>query len=601
MLSAYADGPVTFTTNAPMLVTEGETFRVEFELNANPDDDSFSAPAFNGFDVLGGPAISKGSSVQIINGSMTKNVSYTYGYVLHAPKAGNFTFGSASVTVDSKRYKTKPLPIEVVSQSEKNNQQGNQNNSGASSQASSSRNQNIAEDDLFLRTIVSRGSVFKGEPLRATIKLYSRVSIVGSENAKLPSFNGFWAQSIMKEKSEVSRETYNGKVYETHILNDYILYPQQSGKLTIDPAELTIVAQIAVQSRNPDPFFGGREIYNVRRNLSTPKITIDVKSLPAGAPDSFNGAVGNFSMEGSISPQEVVANSSLTYNIRISGSGNLSFVQAPTVTLPTSFEQYNTKTTESINTTLAGATGYKQFEYPIIPRSEGEYTIRPVEFSYFNPKTISYETLRTDQYIINIVPDANGSSSNSDEARIVRGLSKEEVKMLGQDIRFIKIDSADLVKESKPFIFSTTYFILLFGIIVIFAGLYILLRRLIRESKNSALTRGKRANKIAIQRFKAAKTYMNEQDEKAFYKETLRALWGYMSDKFNIPVANLTKESVREELQKRGVPNERLSRFSQIVTQCDEAQYSPMASSQMNEVYVAALELISKIETDIKK
>lgn len=596
MFSAFADGKVTFTTNAPMLVTEGETFRVEFELNAKPENNSFTAPSFEGFEVLGGPAVSTGSSVQIINGSMTKNVSYTYGYVLNAPKAGNFTVGQASITVDSKKYTTKPLPIEVVSQTAKSNHQG-----GNATQGGSSHSQSISEDDLFLRTIVSKSSVFKGEPLRATIKLYSRVSIAGSDNAKLPSFNGFWAQSIMQDRPEASRETYDGKVYETHVLNDYILYPQQSGKLTIDPAEITIIAQIAVRSRNMDPFFGGHEIYNVRRNLSTPKITIDVKSLPAGAPASFNGAVGNFSMEGDFSPKEVAANSSLNYNIRISGSGNLSFVQAPTIDLPSSFEQYNTKTTESINTTLAGATGYKQFDYPIIPRSEGEFVVKPVEFSYFNPKTISYETLSTQEYTINVVPDATGSSSNNDEARIVRGLSKEDVKMLGQDIRFIKIDSADLIDESNPFFFSTAYLILFFGIIVIFMGLYIFLRRMIKESKNSALTRGKRANKMAIQRFKAAKNYMNEHNEKAFYEETLRALWGYMSDKFNIPVALLTKDSVREELHKRGVPNERLPRFSEIVTMCDEAQYSPMASSQMNEVYVAALELISKIETDIKK
>ncbi len=605
-LSSFAQSATTFTTNAPMTVAVGETFRIEFALNAQPDgDNSFVAPEFNGFDVIAGPAVSRGSSVQIINGSMTKSVNYTYTFVVVANAAGANTIGSASVEVDGKRYTTKALPIEVVeesaSQSQSQSQSQGQQGATQSSSSSSQQGDRIAEDDILLRTVVSRTSLFKGEPLRATIKLYSRVAIAGAENEKMPSFNGFWSQDIRDNNRSVQRETYNGKVYETQVLSDYLLYPQQSGKLTIDPASMTVVAQVRVRSRNADPFFGGGyEIVNVRRQIATPQITIDVKNLPAGAPASFSGAVGNFTLESSMSSEDVAANSSLAYTVRISGTGNLSLIQAPDVALPSTFEKYNVKTTESINTNQYGASGYKQFEYPIIPRSEGEFELKPTTFSFFNPQSMKYETLTSPTYNIAVASDGQGGGS-SESATVRRALSKEDVKLLGEDIRFIKIDKGSFKRRSQPFILSNGYWAVVALIFILFAAAYILLRRYIKESQNSILTRGKRANKVAIQRFKAANAFMTSQNEKAFYKEVLSAIWGYMSDKFNIPVANLTKESVRRELTKRGVSQELVSSFSDVVTICDEAQYSPMASAQMNEVYMKALKMISNIETEIKR
>ncbi len=595
-LVSFAQNATTFTANAPMKVAVGETFRIEFALNAAPDDDSFEAPEFNGFDVLAGPAVSHGSSIQIINGDMTKSVNYTYTFVVVANSAGTNTVGSASIKVDKKRYSTKPLPLEVVSESAA----ASQKSASASQSGDADQGSRIAEDDVLLRTVVSRTSLFKGEPLRATIKLYSRVSIAGAENEKMPSFNGFWSQNIKENNREVQRETYNGKVYETQTLYDYLLYPQQSGELSIDPASMTVVAQVRVRSRNVDPFFGGGyEIVNVRRQISTPKITINVKELPAGAPASFSGAVGNFSMECSLTPESVTTNSSMAYTVRIAGTGNLSLIQPPTLSLPSSFEQYNVKTTESINTNQSGASGYKQFEYPIIPRSEGEYSLQPTQFSFFNTETMKYETLSSPIYNLQI--ESDGSSSGTDQTTVRRSLSREDVKLLGEDIRFIKIEPAALRSESTPFILSKGYWGVICGIFALFIALYFMLSRWIKESQNSTLLRGKRANKVAVQRFKAANAFMTHGDEKSFYKEVLSAIWGYMSDKFNIPVANLTKESVRRELQKRNLSQELITSFSEITTICDEAQYSPMASSQMNEVYMQSLKLISNIETEIKR
>nr|WP_064974758.1 BatD family protein [Alistipes provencensis] len=603
VFSAYAAEKVTFEANSPLTVAAGEPFRVEFALNAKPDDDTFKAPSFEGFDVLAGPAISQGSSVQIVNGSMTKSVSYTYTFVLLPQAAGNVTVGAAEVRVDGTTYRTRPLPVEIVNEGEGSRAQQQQGGSRRPDDAQGDAQSQIGKDDILLRAVVSRSSVYKNEPLHVAFKLYTRVPYVNLVPESAPSFNGFWSQDLSDPNgARVGRETYNGKVYETRVLYDYLLYPQQVGTLSIDPVEMTVVAQVVVQSRNADPFFGsGREVFNVPRKVQSQRASVSVKALPAGAPASFSGAVGNFTMDAQFPSERIAANSGATVTVKISGTGNLTFVQAPKLPLPTSFEQYNVKTTESINASSSGISGYRQFEYPFIARAEGTYDLEPVEFTFFDPQRMQYVTLKSKPLTLEITPDTRGGGSGDAVVMQGRGMSKEEVKLLGQDIRFIKLGGAQLRSERVPFIFSAAYWILLVGVLVLFAMIYIALRRQIRESQNVALVRGKRANKVAVQRFRAAKRYMEEQNRHAFYEEMLRALWGYMSDKFNIPVANLTKENVREELHKRGVSSEDSQRFTAIITQCDEAQYSPVESARMGDVYSEGVNLISRIESVIKR
>ena len=602
IFSASAAEKVTFEANSPLTVAVGEAFRVEFALNAKPDGDTFKAPSFEGFDVLAGPAISQGSSVQIVNGSMTKSVSYTYTFVLLPQAAGNVTIGAAEVKVDGSSYRTRPLPIEIVNEGEGSRAQQQQGGSNRADDTQADAQSRIGKDDILLRAVVSRSSVYKNEPLHVAFKLYTRVPYVNIVPESAPSFNGFWSQDLSDPNSaRVGRETYAGKVYETRVLYDYLLYPQQVGSLTIDPVDMTVVAQVVVQSRHADPFFGGgHDFVNVPRKVQSPRINVTVKPLPAGAPASFSGAVGSFAMDAVLPPDRLAANSAATYTVKISGTGNLTFVQAPKLTLPASFEQYNVKTTESINASAAGISGYRQFESPFIARAEGTYEVEPVEFSYFDPARMQYMTLRSRPLELEITPDAKGGGG---DAYVVqgRGMSKEEVKMLGQDIRFIKLGNAQLRPVREPFLFGAVYWVLLFGILAFFTAVYVALRKQIRESQNAALVRGKRANKVAVQRFRVAKRYMEEQNRHAFYEEMLRALWGYMGDKFNIPVANLTKENVREELHKRGVSAEESQRFTSIITKCDEAQYSPAASAQMSEVYAEGVDIISRIEAVIKR
>ena len=603
---AFAAGEVTFEASSPLTVAVGEAFRVEFALNADPDEGSFQAPSFEGFDVIAGPAESRGHSVQIVGNSMTKSINYTITYVLVPQGAGNVTVGAAEIAVEGTTYRTKPLAIEVVDEGKApgggGSAVGGQPQRREEASSESAAQSKVAKDDILLRAVVSKSSVYKNEPLHVAFKLYTRVPYVNIVPESAPSFNGFWSQDLSAPGSaRIGRESYNGKVYETRVLFDYLLYPQQVGTLSIDPVEMTVVAQVMVQSRHVDPFFGGgHEVFNVPRKVKSQRAAIEVRPLPEGAPSSFSGAVGSFRMDTDLPSDRFAANSGATCTVKISGTGNLTFVQAPKLALPASFEQYNVKTTESINTSASGISGYRQFEYPFIARAEGTYEVDPIEFTYFDLERRQYVTLQSKPMTLEVTPDVRGGGGDAVVMQ-GRGMSKEEVKMLGQDIRFIKLGAPQLRATGAPFLFGAAYWGVLCAVLALFAAIYVALRRQIRESQNAALVRGKRANKVAVQRFRAARRYMEEQNRHAFYEEMLRALWGYMSDKFNIPVANLTKENVREELHKRGVSAEESQRFTAIITQCDEAQYSPAASAQMSDVYSEGVDLISRIEAVIKR
>ncbi|MBR5877860.1 MAG: protein BatD, partial [Alistipes sp.] len=514
-IAAWADGAITFEVNTPLIVSTGEMFRVEFILtNGKPDGESFSAPDFAGLDVLAGPTTSQARSFQNINGVKSQSSTYTITYVVTAQKAGNLTIGSASLKVDGKSYTTKATPIEVVEQSRKQEQEA------AAQQGTAVQNQ-IAQDDILLRLNLSRSTVYQGEPIRASLTLYTRAGIAGFENVKLPSFNGFWSQELPTDNYQAKRETVDGKVYDSQIIKEWLLYPQQSGTLSIESADITAVAQVVMRSnRNFDPFFGGgAEVYNVRRELSTGKINLTVKSLPAGAPASFNGAVGKFTMSANTPATELKANSAATYTVKISGMGNLTFLEAPTLTLPSSFELYNVRQTEAIQTSANGTSGYRQFEYPFIARAEGEYDINPIVFTFFDPEKDGYVTLSTESLKINVAPD--GAATTISPQQIITGTAKEGVRQLGSDIRFIKLGKSELRSSATPLMLSSTYFLILALLLALFVVLYFLLKKRIRDSKNTVLLRNRRANKVAIQRFRMAEKYMRELNRHAFYEEML--------------------------------------------------------------------------------
>lgn len=588
---------------APRSVPVGVPFRVEYTIEVQGE--KFNAPDFTGFNVIAGPSRSSGQSIQIINGNMTQTVSTLYTYVLQAQQEGTATLPAASIVAGGKTYTSKPVPIEVTSGGQA--QQGGQQSQGNRNMPSGQTGQEsgaVADDDVMIRMFVNKTSVYKGEPVKVTLKLYNRTTLVDFENTKFPSFNGFWSQELNIDHYVTQRETYGNKVYNTQVMREYLVYPQQTGVLNIDPITTEAVIEIMERRRTGsifDDLMGGiSESRRVKKKVASQSIAITVKDFPGTAPEGFNGAVGNFTMTTEAPTGQLNVNSAATYSLKITGTGNLPLITAPEVTMPSSFEKYDPKTTESLRKTTGGISGYRQFDYPFIARAEGDFNISPLLFTYFNPESGEYVTLRSDAVPMHILPDTTGGRTSS-AGGMVTGLTKEELKLLGRDIRFIKLGDAGLRPKGQVFVCSTPYFVIAGLLLAAFVFLLVWLRKRIEQMRDAALMRGKKANKVVLGRLRTAEQYMKENNTRRFHDEMLKALWGYMSDKLNIPVANLTKENVREELGRRNIPAELVGRYIDLISECESAQYSPAESIPMQDAYKTAVDVISKFESYIKR
>lgn len=590
--SWVAWGQASFTVDAPALTALGQPFRVEFSVDAEPERDSFKAPAFTGFEVLAGPSVSTGHSIQFINGKQSSSYNCTYTYVLLPSESGTFTIASASIKVDGKSYTTKPLAIEVIDEGE------------AESSAAAERNprqqtpeSRIAKDDIVLKLLVSETDVYKGESIRAWLMLYTRVNIDSIESLDMPSFDGFWSQELSFDNTP-SREQLGGRIYEAYKIKELLLSPQQSGKIVIPATIMSVLAQVVVEDkRHFDPIFGGRQVYHVSRELRTSPITINVKDFPQGAPASFNGAVGSFTMSSRMPQAELESNTADQIEVTIAGNGNLKFITAPTLILPESFEKYDTKVVDNVKLTASGTSGSITYTYPFVARSAGEFRIEPMLFSYFDPTTGEYHTLTTEPYTVKVTDDGTAAA-----VPMVGGYAGYggAMRQLDRDIRFIhtgKLPSS----AASMMILTPIYWLVVVVAVALFVVVYVALRKRIRDNRNIVARRMKRADKVAVQRLRMAQRSMEEGNRHAFYEEMLRAMWGYISDKFNIPVSNLTKETIREVLYRRGVSADVAEQFCEIISRSEEAQYAPSAEGDMSEVYAFAAEVISKIENVVKR
>ena len=588
MLSWAASAQVSFTVDAPALTALGRPFNVAFTIDAEPEQNSFKAPEFQeNFDVVAGPSTSVGRSMQFINGKQSSSYNYTITYALMPRESGTFTIGSASVKVDGKTYTTRPMLVEVIAEKQ-----------GAGVKTpNTSPEGSIGRDDILLRLKVSDTELYKGESLRASLVLYTRVTVENIESLTMPPFDGFWSQELSFDNAP-SREEYNGRVYETYKITELLLSPQESGKIVIPEAVMDVVAQVVVQDRrNYDPIFGGRQVYRVSRELKSAPVTINVKEFPAGAPQSFNGAVGNFSLRSTMPAAEIDANSADQIELTISGTGNLKFITAPRITLPESFEVYDTKVVDNCKITATGTTGSLTYTYPFVARSAGAFTIPRIEFSFFNPDTQAYETLATEPFTLVVKDDGSIAASAPATSNYNYG---GPMRQLDRDIRFIHTGKLPK-RAAAAFILTPMYWLAIVAMVALFILIYAVLRKRIRERSNTVARRMRHADKMAVQRLRMAERYMNEANRHAFYEEMLRAMWGYISDKFNIPVASLTKEKIREELYRRNVAEATAEQFCEVISRSEEAQYAPSASGEMTDIYAEAVEVISKIESAVKR
>ena len=591
----FAD-KVSFVASAPDVVVVGDQFRLTYTVTTQKVKD-FRAPSIKGFDVLMGPSRSEQSSTQIVNGSVSSTSSITFTYILMANTAGEFTVPGASIVADGNQMISNSVKIKVLPQDQNHNSSRRNNDNSSSIQPSS--NASVSNQDLFITATASKTNVYEQEAFVLTYKIYTRESNLQLNNAKLPDFKGFHSQEIeMTTNARWTPEHYKGRNYYTTVYRQFVLFPQQSGKLFIEPAQFQMTVNKPVQSADPfDAFFnGGNNVIEIKKPITTPKIAINVNPLPAGKPTNFLGGVGEFNISSSINSKELKTNDAITIKLVISGTGNLKLISNPEIKFPDDFEVYDPKVDNQVRLTKEGLTGNKVIEYLAIPRHAGTYKIPGVSFSYFDIRSKSYKTLNTEDYVINVEKGAG----NADQV-IANFTNKEDLKVLGEDIRYIKQNEVTFQPKGSFFYGSMSYWLFYIIPALAFILFFIIYRKQAAENANVAKMRTKKANKVAIKRMKLAGKLLSENKKDAFYDEVLKALWGYISDKLNIPVSRLSKDNIEEKLRNHGVSEELIKEFLNALNDCEFARFAPGDENQaMDKVYSSSIEVISKMENSIK-
>lgn len=610
--SAQLLAQAKFYATAPKSVPVNQSFQLTYTLE-NGNGGNLKLSPLNDFQLIGGPNTS--SNMQWVNGNVTQSISYTY--ILRPKKEGTFKIGKASIQVSGVTMESNELSIDVtqaVAQQPQRQRQRNpfdpfddpffnQNNDEQEDQpqVSSENLEKQLKDDVFIKLSVNKSSVYKGEMLTATYKLYFRQNLAGFNVTKAPAFDGFWSQEVdLDPKRRPATETINGKQYNTIEILKYNLYPQRAGKLSIAPTEVSTVAQVAVRKRSHnffDDFFNAGQVQQVQLHLKTNAESINVKELPEnGRPDDFDGAVGKFGFEANLSSRETKTDEPITYTVKISGTGNLKFIEPPKVKLPAQFEMYDPKTKENISNGAGGLSGSKQYDYLIIPRQPGEYKIDGQQFSYFDPSIEKYYTIHSPEFTVKVT----GEPSKNANTNIAAANNKEDVSLIGQDINYIKT-KMPVFKKSNSLFDSAGYTALYISPFFMLLGLVVLKKRNETLAADLVGAKRRRALKLAKKRLTAASKLLAQQDKKAFYNEISRALWGYLGDKLNIDMASLSKDNVAGKLLDKGVKMETIDRLKNLLSTCDLALYSPVGEgSEMKHNFDIAMNLMADFEDEIK-
>lgn len=586
---------VRFVAEAADVVVSGDQVRLVFTVNSQ-DIKDFRAPSIKGFDVLMGPSRSQQSSIQIINGKRTSNSSTAFTYILLAGSPGTYTIPAASVEVNGEKVFSNAISIKVLPQDQNSGNSGNNGGGSASSSRSHAAGSRISANDLFITATASKTTVHEQEAILLTYKVYTVVNL-RQLYGKMPDLKGFHTQEVeLPQQKTFTLEHYKGRNYNTTVWSQYVLFPQQTGKLEIPSITFDgVVAQQTVSDDPFDAFFNGGGHVEVKKKITTPKVVINVQPLPA-KPAGFSGAVGEFKLASSINATDVKTNDAVTIKLTLSGTGNMKLIGTPEVKFPQDFEIYDPKVTDDYKLTNSGLTGTKTFEYLAIPRHAGNFTIPAVEFTYFDLKSNSYKTLKTEAYNLKV---AKGQG-NADQV-ISDFTNKESVKMLGRDIRFIKLGDSSLRPKGDFFFGTVGYYLCYLIPLLLFVVFAVIYRQKALENANVAKVKTKKANKVATRRMKLAGKLLAENKKNEFYDEVLKALWGYISDKLSIPVSQLSKDNIEAELTNYGVQEALIAEFIGVLNECEYARYAPGNENEaMDKVYSASVEVISKMENSIK-
>lgn len=587
VLTQGISGQISFRAQGPDMVEAGQKFQVRFTLT-NADGSNAEWPSFKGLEVLYGPSTSQQSSFQIINGKTTSSSSTSYTFILVGTTEGTYTIQPASITANGETYHTQPLRVQIV---------GNAPAQGGSQQPSQNTTVQAPKgksNDIFITSSASRTNVYEQEAILVTYKIFTRVDISRIEG-DLPTLNGFQIQKLDVESAN-KRETINGQIYLSAILNQYVIFPQKTGTLEIPP--ITYVATEIRQNRATDPieaFFNGVSTTEVKRNVVAPKLTINARPLPP-KPDGFSGAVGKFEISSSITPLTLKANDALTLRVKIKGSGNMKLIETPDVRFPKDFETYDPKVTDNFGITSNGYSGSKDYEYLAVPRHKGQYSVPAVEFTYFDTGSQSYKTITTEPYTVNVEKGLDSNSSS------VSFSGQQDVKQLANDILYIKTGDVRNSLSGWSLMESWSFWMWYLVAVLIAVGMAILGRHQIRENANVAKAKGKRANKVASRRLRNAAGLLRRHDKDNFFDEVMRALLGYTADKLSIPLSTLNKDNIQSELQQRNVSQELIDLFIKCLNDCEFARYAPGDPDEtMENVYDSAVNAITNMESSIRK
>lgn len=590
---------------APDVVAVNEQFNVTFIIEGEKSPSDFQWSSGDDFQLVWGPQKGSSSSIQIINGKRSSSHQTTFTYILIPKATGTFQLPAATALLSGDRISSTQASIQVVSDGASSSQSSGKNGgkSSGGGQTSSTGSGEISSNDLFMRLSLSRTEVVIGEPITATLKIYQRANVVGFENAKFPTFNGFWSQeTYVPNNIEFKRESLDDKIYNTAVLRTYVLIPQQSGTITIDPAELVCLVNIRTAPSTSNSLFDSffqDEYRTIRKRVTTPAVKVKVNPLPAGQPASFGGGVGNFGISARLTTDNLKTHDAASLIITVSGRGNVALLEEPKVNFPPDFEVYDTKTTENTDKSNGGTSGSKSFEYPFIPRSHGDFTIDPVEYSYYDVNAGKYVILRTEPLHVKVAKGKGGDSAPV--TTVNSGVERKDVKSLADDIRFIFTGKPGLSGSGSFFVGSVFFWILLALMILGATSVYLAFRKVAAMRADVVGTKNRRATKMAQKRLKLAGEYLDKNLYTAFYEELHKALIGFVSDKLNMDMSEISKDNIASALTDGGVSEEQTKAFTDLLDACEFARYSPDGGNEaMRSHYDAALKVISSIDSGLK-
>ena len=593
---------VSFTAQAPQAVVEGERFRITYKVNTR-DAKEFRAPDMKNIQILSGPATSTSSSTTIVNGQRSSSTTITYTFTAVATEAGVVELDGATIKANGNQVTSNKLTIKVLPPDETVQNQGGQGQGSSSGrqQASGQSTGSVGNDDLFMLVTVDKTTVYEQEALLLTYKIYKLPSVdLQTMSRQMPDLKNFHVQEVeLPQQKEFNLEHYNGRNYQTVVWSQFVLFPQHSGELEIPATTFEGVIAQRVENNSGDifdMFFNSSRYVEVKKELTARSIKINVKPLPQGKTSSFYGGVGDFTISSTISATDVTANDAVTVRVILSGTGNLKLVKTPEMKFPQDFDIYDPKIDNKYTIKGGRQTGNKVYEYLIIPRHAGQYTIPALEFQYFDPKSGTYKTTKTDEYTLNVAKGQGGGESQTS----VSYVNKEDLKFVGQDVRFHSTP-VKLKSDNSQFFGSSLFWLCLALPFIILIAVIAISRKRIADNANVAKVRVKKASSVATKRLKVARKLMKENRKNEFYDEMMRALYGYFGDKLSIPVAQLSKDNIESELKRRNVTEEPVKQVIGLLDDCEFARYAPGDDTgRMDRLYDQAAAVISQIENTIK-